>query len=242
MNAPRQGEYDGAVEYLHLLSVPMWTTMRPRLAAALRGVDPADGPLLDLGAGTGLATDVLLDTVANDVVAVEPSAGLRAVLLARMAGRSGDRLTVQPCGALEADLPPRISGAIGMNMIGHLPPADRARLWPAIAQRLTADAPVVLNVQPPGTATAVPAFPWSGVTFGGLTYEVTGYAEPTGPDSVIWRMSYRTRRVDEVLASASAEYDWWVVTADALVAELTAAGLTATVDADLVVAHAPPTI
>lgn len=178
---PNADEYDCSVEYIHLLSAPMWTTMRPRLASALHGVDPAGGPLLDLGAGTGLATDVLLDTLVNDVVAVEPSAALRAVLLARMAGRCGDRLTVQPCGALEADLPPRIGGVIGMHMIGHLPPADRARLRPAVAQRLTADAPIVLNVQPPETATAVPAFPWSGVTVGGLTYEAPGTPSPPDP-------------------------------------------------------------
>lgn len=55
-------------------------------------------------------------------------------------------------------------------------------------------------------------------------------------------MSYRTRRGDEVIATASAEYRWWVVTTDALAAELTAAGLRATVDDDLVVAYASSAI
>jgi hypothetical protein len=100
---------------------------------------------------------------------------------------------------------------------------------------------VVLNVQPPEIAAAVPAPPWSGVIVGGLTYEGTGQAEPAGPDSVTWRMTYRTRRGDEVLATTTVDYRWWVMSADALAAELTAAGLTATVDGDLVVARAPST-
>lgn len=233
------GEYDASAEYLHLLSVPMWATLRPRLAAALRDVDPDGGPVLELGAGTGLATDVLLEVLGNDVIAVEPSAALRAVLLARLAHREDGRVTVRPCGALEAPLPRQLAGMVGMHMIGHLPPTDRARLWATVSTRLVPGAPVVLTVQPPETATAVPAFPWFGVTVGDLTYEGTGHAEPAGPDAVTWHMAYRTRRGEDVLTTATAEYRWWVVTADALAAELTTAGLPATVDGDLVVAHAP---
>jgi hypothetical protein len=49
-------------------------------------------------------------------------------------------------------------------------------------------------------------------------------------------MRYRTRREDgTVLAEASAEYVWWIVTAEGLAAELAEAGLVATVDDDLVV-------
>lgn len=220
----------------------MWAGLRPRLAAALHAVGPGAGPVLELGAGTGLSTEVLLDTVPNAIVAVEPSGSLRAVLLARLAGRAGGRVTVEPCGALDAPLPERLAGVVGMHMIGHLSPADRTRLWTAVAARLSPGAPVVINVQPPATATAVPSFPWSGTTVGALTYEGSGHAAPAGPDSVTWHLSYRTRRGDEVLAAAVAEYRWWVVTADALAAELAAAGLTASVDGDLVAAHAPPII
>jgi RHS repeat-associated protein len=47
-----------------------------------------------------------------------------------------------------------------MHMVGHLAPADRKRLWAAVAGRLSAGGPVVLNVQPPAAAEAVPEFPW----------------------------------------------------------------------------------
>jgi hypothetical protein len=78
------------------------------------------------------------------------------------------------------------------------------------------------------------------VSVGGLVYEGTGSAEPTGPDSVHWRMRYRTRREDgTVLTEASAEYAWWIVTAEGLAAELADAGLRPSVDEDLVVGRMP---
>lgn len=231
-------EYSASAEYLHLLSVPMWTGLRPRLAAALTGIDPHAGPALELGAGSGLGTDVLLDTLGNDVLAAEPSASLRAVLLSRLADRGTDRVTVFPGSATEVPLPDRIAAVVGLHMVGHLAPPDRKQLWTAVTERLPPGGPVVLNVQPPATAEAVPEFPWMSVAVGGLLYEGTGSAQPTGPDSVHWRMRYRTRREDgTVLAEASAEYAWWPVSADGLAAELADAGLVATVDDDLVVAR-----
>jgi hypothetical protein len=231
-------EYSASAEYLHLLSVPAWTDLRPRLAAALAGADPDGGPVLELGAGSGLGTDVLLDTLDNDVLAAEPSASLRAVLLSRLADHGTHRVTVFPGSATDVPLPDRIAAVVGMHMVGHLAPPDRKRLWATVADRLSPGGPVVLNVQPPATAEAVPEFPWMTVTVGGLVYEGTGSAQPSGPDSVHWRMRYRTRRDDgTVLAEASAEYAWWIVTADGLAAELADAGLVATVDEDMVVAR-----
>jgi SAM-dependent methyltransferase len=234
-------EYAASGEYLHLLSLPAWPALRPRLAAALAGVDPDAGPVLELGAGTGLGTDVLLETVPNDVLAAEPSASLRGVLLTRLADRGTDRVTVFPGGATEVPLPDRIAAVVGMHMVGHLAPTDRKRLWTAMAERLAPGGPVVLNVQPPGAAEPVAEWPWSGVTVGGLTYEGTGSAEPTGPDSVRWRMRYRTRRgAGTVLTEATAEYAWWILTAEGLAAELADAALEPTVDEDLVIARKPP--
>jgi SAM-dependent methyltransferase len=161
-------EYSASGEYLHLLSGPAWTDLRPRLATALADVDPDTGPVLELGAGTGLGTDVLLDTLVNEVLAVEPSASMRGVLLARLADRGTDRVTVFPGGASEAPLPDRIAAVVGMHMVGHLAPPERKRLWAAVAGRLSPGGPVVLNVQPPAAAEVVPEFPWMTVTVGAL--------------------------------------------------------------------------
>ncbi|OLT12378.1 hypothetical protein BJF78_03960 [Pseudonocardia sp. CNS-139] len=233
-------EYDPSAPYLHLLSVPVWGPLRERLAAVLAGVDPAAGTVLELGPGSGLGTEVVLDTVPDaPVLAAEPSAALRAVLLARLSGRpDAARLSVYPGGAAAVPLPDRIAAVVGLHMVGHLAPGQRARLWPALAARLAPGAPVVLNVQPPDTAVAVPEFPPMSVTVGRFTYQGTGSAEPTGPDSVHWRMRYATLDGDTVLDEARAEYDWWILSAAGLAAELAAAGLAVeSTEQDVVVAR-----
>jgi hypothetical protein len=235
-------EYDRSAQYLHLLSVPMWGPLRERLITVLAGADGSAGTVLELGPGSGLGTEVVLDTVPGaPVLAAEPSAALRAVLLARMGGHpDAARLSVHPGGATEVPLPDRLAAVVGLHMVGHLSPAQRRTLWPALAARLAPGAPVAFNVQPPDTAVAVPEFPQTTVTVGRFTYQGTGSAEPTGPDSLRWRMRYATLDGDTVLDEATAEFDWWVLSATGLAAEFAAAGLTVgSTQDDLVVARAP---
>jgi SAM-dependent methyltransferase len=236
-----QSEYDAAAEYLHLLSEPTWTGLRGPLAHVLARADPHAGTVLELGAGTGLGTDVILDTIPQaPVLLAEPSPHLRAVLLARLAPRSDrDRITVHPGGASDVPLPDRIAAVAGMHMIGHLSPTERSALFRSLAARLTPGAPVVFTVQPPDTAVEVPQFPPFSVPLGTLRYEGTGRAIPTGPESIRWTMTYRTLDGDIPLSEATAEYDWWIVSAPALAAELRSAGMTVTAtDNGLVVATA----
>lgn len=236
-------EYSASAEYLHLLSIQAWAELADRVAAALHGADPAAGTVVEFGAGTGLATDVLLDSMAPaPIVAAEPSPQLRAVLLARLSGRvERERVTVFPGGAGELPLPGRIAAAVGVNMIGHLPPEARRALFVELIPRLAPRAPVVFNVQPPDTAVEVPEWPPIAVTVGRLRYEGTGHAVATGPDQVRWTMTYRTLDGDTEIAHATAEYDWWIVSANRLAAELHEAGAaTVRVDRDLVIAHAAP--
>jgi hypothetical protein len=60
----------------------MWTGLRGPLADVLAHADPDAATVLELGAGTGLGTDVILDTIRR-----APAPPNRAVLLARLAGR-----------------------------------------------------------------------------------------------------------------------------------------------------------
>ncbi len=63
----------------------------------LRQAAPGQGPIVDIGAGTGLGTLLVADTVpGGEVIAVEPSPILRAVLLSRLAADDGLRQRVTP--------------------------------------------------------------------------------------------------------------------------------------------------
>lgn len=235
-------EYGPSAPYLHLLMQPAWTELRPAFAAELGRVDPGAGSVVELGSGSGIGTELLLETVpAARVLAAEPSAQLRAVLLGRLTTHpQAHRLTVQPCRAQDLVLPDRISAVLAAHMAGHLDAASRHALWRALAARLTPGAPVLLTVEPPDSVRTVPEFPPMEVTAAGLTYRGTGAAEPAGDDSVEWRMRYSTLDGDRVVHTAEARYRWHVLSADRLAAELADAGLRVTSQADSrVVARAP---
>ncbi|MBC7300620.1 MAG: class I SAM-dependent methyltransferase [Nocardia sp.] len=233
-------EYSPAAEYLHLLSAPMWPQLSTRLARALADADPAAGTAVEFGADTGLGTEVLMRSLAPaPVVVAEPAATLRAVLLARLHNLpDGERVSVFPCGAEELMLPERICAAIGIHMIGHLAPSARRALFADLVPRLAPGAPMIFNVQPPDTADIVEVPPFT-VQQGQLRYEGSGRALPTGPDRLHWTMTYRTLHEDREISRAVAEYDWWIVTAQALASELADAGAPAEIDDSLVIARGP---
>ncbi|WP_067480838.1 class I SAM-dependent methyltransferase [Nocardia amamiensis] len=233
-------EYAPAAEYLHLLSMPMWPALVERLGAVLDTADAKPGVAVEFGAGSGLGTEVLLNRIGSvPVLVAEPSAHLRAILLARLqAVPGGDRVTVFPCGAAELDLPQRIVAVMGIHMIGHLAPATRRALFADLVPRLVPGAPMIFNVQPPDTAKTVEVPPYS-VAQGQLRYEGSGRAVPAGPDRLRWTMTYRTLDGEREIDRAVAEYDWWITTADELAGEIEAAGAPAEVNGDLVVARGP---
>jgi 2-polyprenyl-3-methyl-5-hydroxy-6-metoxy-1,4-benzoquinol methylase len=222
-------EYQISGEYLHLLSEPAWQALRPPVTAALRGA-AGGATLLDVGAGSGLSTEALAGAVPDsDVVAVEPSPVLRAVLLSRVTAHPDlrHRVTVVAGDALGVDLPDRLGAVLAMNMIGHLDRDGRRTFLHRVAERLLPGAPLVLNLQPPAEPTSVPFTVFGAIPVGRHSYEGGGSAEPSGPDSVTWRMRYRVLDADgTVLREDHVAYRWHVTPAEALLAELAEAGLT----------------
>ncbi len=222
-------EYAAAGEFLDVLSRDMWAMLAEPVAAALTGCDPAAGPLVDLGAGSGRGTRLLAGLHADaTVLAVEPSPVQRAALMARLMDDESlaARVTVIAAQAETAHLPDRLGGALALNMIGHVAPHDRAELWRRLAERLAPGAPLVVNVRPPARAEAVPEFEFTSIPVGAYRYAGSGRAEPDGPDAVTWYMRYRVRdEQDAVQREFSAAYRWHIVTPELLEAELVAAGL-----------------
>lgn len=222
-------QYRVAAEHFDLLIGDAWRYLRPVLAAALTDVDATAGPVLDIGAGTGIGSRTIAELVpAADIVAVEPSPSLRVGLFTRLADDPDlrSRITVLPGAALDVELPERISGAVAMNMIGHLSPEERAELWQRLAERLAPGAPLVVNLQPPARVEAVPETDFASVTAGRRTYRGRGSARPDGDARVIWTMTYQVVDGLTVVGENTAEYQWWVLDEEGLAAELRTAGLT----------------
>lgn len=176
--------YATIAEYYDLMAVERWRQLGPAVLAALDGVAPTAGPLLDLGAGTGLVTAAIADAVPGAViVAVEPSPAMRAVLLSRLVAREDlrRRVTVLPVAFAAAELPPRLCGAVALGMLGHLDPADRAARWRTLAARLAPGAPAIVEIQPPAQPEPVPMARFTHIAVGDHDYEGWAQAEPARP-------------------------------------------------------------
>ncbi|MFB7462249.1 class I SAM-dependent methyltransferase [Streptomyces sp. NPDC056224] len=96
--------------------------------------------IVEIGAGTGLVTEVLIDASIVPVHAVEPAATMRSLLLSRLhppVGRSAaDRVTVHACSALDLSLTGQADLAVCLRLVPCLPPEERRMLWQAVADLL----------------------------------------------------------------------------------------------------------
>src|SRR5215471_14414253 len=109
--------------------------IRKKLPPLLAGVRQS---ILEIGAGTGLITTSLAGWTPAEVFALEPSAGMRAVLLSRLASSPEllERVTVLSCDALSVRLDEPAEAVVMVNVMYALEPDYRRRLWPVLAASL----------------------------------------------------------------------------------------------------------
>ncbi|GHC79407.1 hypothetical protein GCM10007079_17500 [Nocardiopsis terrae] len=124
--------YDRSGQFLDLMIATWWEHNGATVAEALKDLPADAGPVVDAGAGGGRGTGLIARTLPDaHVLAVEPSLLLRSVLLARVFEDPDLRTRVSVDGddLLAARLPDRIGGLVAANLIGHLGPHERDRLW-----------------------------------------------------------------------------------------------------------------
>ncbi|MGF1648080.1 MAG: class I SAM-dependent methyltransferase [Kineosporiaceae bacterium] len=224
-----QDFYERTAEHVAVLLGPPWQVLGPALASALDGLDPTAGPVVDVGAGSGLGTRVIARAMPGaEIIAVEPNRALRTALLAVVTADPDlqSRVTVEPYDLLTAQLPSRLGAIVALNVLGHFPPAERRRVWQLAADRLAPEGVVVVDLFPPNRPEHVAASPLGEVAVGRHRYTGTARAEPAGEDAVTWEMSYLvTDDQDRVLVDFSARQHWHVLDRHHLAAEVSDAGL-----------------
>ena len=106
-------------------------TLPPLLAGVRRSI-------LEIGAGTGLITTLLAGWTPAEIFALEPSPGMRAVLLSRLTAHPDllERVTVLPGDALSVDLDEPAEAVVMINVMYAMEPGYRKRLWPVLATQL----------------------------------------------------------------------------------------------------------
>lgn len=225
--APTAGAYDLFNRSYRSAQLEVLEPLLPRF-------DLARGPVLDIGAGSGLNTALVLERFPHArVLAVEPSPSMRALLLSRIASHTEwhERVTVRPESIFDAPLPRTIAGALMLGVIGHFDSDERNTVFAALRQRLPVGAPVLFDLQEPERPIRVAPFAFLDARVGDLRYAGTGEAWPDGDstdgdgDRMIWRMTYSTLEGDTVLYEATAEHRYHHPAHDTVRAEAAAAGL-----------------
>ncbi|MBT2675686.1 class I SAM-dependent methyltransferase [Streptomyces sp. ISL-14] len=150
--ASQEDPYALSAEYIDIMIAETWRGLAPGVMSVLKGLPATEGPVVDLGAGSGRGVRVIREALPDaPVLAVEPSPAMRAVLLARVHDepslRSG--VTVLPAAAASVELPDGMRAMLALNVLGHLSPDQRRILWEAAARRLVPGGVVLLNVTPP---------------------------------------------------------------------------------------------
>lgn len=198
-------------EFYDLLATGMWEPFGLQLLDLLAGVDPTAGPIVDVGAGTGVGLPYLTVAVPGAAIwAIEPSRAMRTALHTRLMldGELRAATTVVPFALADAPLPERASAVVVSAAYGHLSDGERERLWRYVADRLPPGAPAVIGVLPPDRAVEVPPTRYRRLDVGAYTYEGWQQAERVDDRSMTWAMTYKVLDGEDLVAEHSASSRW----------------------------------
>ncbi|MBG0827021.1 class I SAM-dependent methyltransferase [Planomonospora sp. ID67723] len=172
--------------------------IRKKLPPLLSGVRRS---VLEIGAGTGLITTSLADWTPAEIFALEPSAGMRGVLLSRLSARPEllKRVTVLPCDALSVDLAEPVEAMVMINVMYALEPDYRKRLWPVLATRLEPGGLLVFTWRDGGPPAPRPLQELESRQVGRHTYTVLSEILDSDEESARARYLYRITEGDKVI-------------------------------------------
>lgn len=221
--------YAATASAYDLLNLRFRTAQLAALSHCLPHFRSDVGPILDIGAGSGLNTALVLERLDDArILAIEPSAAMRSLLMAKLADHPEwhHRVTVRPEVFGDAPLPDRIGGAILLGVIGHFDAEQRQNVFRSLARRLARAAPALIDLQAPERAEDVAPFQFAEVCVGDLTYRGVGHAVHVGDDKLQWHMKYQTLDGDQILHQTSTDHIYHHPPADKVQREAQAAGLT----------------
>jgi len=173
--------------------------IRTNLPPLLTGVRRS---ILEIGAGTGLITTLLAEWTPAEIFALEPSAGMRAVLLSRLAARPEllERVTVLPCDALSVDLEEPVEAVVMINVMYALEPGYRQRLWPVLAAHLAPAGLLVFTWRDGGPPTPRPLEELDSRQVGRHTYTVSSEILESDEEACRARYLYRITEGEKVIS------------------------------------------
>lgn len=224
--------YALSAEFYDIMAASQWQTAGPMVAEALAATDASKGPILEVGAGTGLSTKVIAEAVQEaDIIAVEPSAAMRSALTSRLMAdpELAKRVTVESEGIADIELPEQLSAAVVVGVVGYIEPEDRAVLWNHLAERLPPGAPVVVDVMALPKPMRVPNMNIARATIGTNEYRVSIAGEPADREGAQqWTMGYEILKHGRKVRSFETSHVWQTFSIDDVIDEAAPAGFEGT--------------
>ncbi|MFE3455677.1 class I SAM-dependent methyltransferase [Nonomuraea sp. NPDC059194] len=173
--------------------------VREKLPSLLAGVRRS---ILEIGAGTGLITTSLAEWTPAEIFALEPSTGMRGVLVSRLSGRPEllKRVTVLPCDALSVDLDAPVEAMVMINVMYALEPDYRKRLWPVLAGQLEPGGLLIFTWRDGGAPAPHPLQESGSRQVGRHTYTVLSEILESSEEACEARYLYRITQGDKVVS------------------------------------------
>jgi SAM-dependent methyltransferase len=205
--------------------------IRQKLPPLLAGVQRS---ILEIGAGTGLITTSLADWTPAEIFALEPSAGMRGVLLSRLSSRPEllKRVTVLSCDALSVNLDDPVEAVVMINVMYALEPDYRKRLWPVLAAQLEPAGLLVFTWRDGGPPAPRPLKELGSRQVGRHTYTVLSEILESGEEACSARYLYRVTKDDTVISEEEIVGYTYRPVWDVIQRELVSAGFTQTAGAE----------
>jgi SAM-dependent methyltransferase len=229
--------YAATAEFYDLLQATEHLALAERLARRWLG-RPGVG-VLDVGAGTGLATAMLARMVTVPVHAVEPAEPMRSVLLSRLAARPDllAHVRVHARPIQELGLRGVADAALCLNTMGCLDSGERAAALTAIRDALVPGGVLIVERPPDALGEARRSLPsWH---LGGDVYGGEVLTTPAGPGRLRWRFIYRVRRGGALLREVHEDFTGYLTTLAGFSSEVEQAGFDPSyVDDPVVIARA----
>ncbi|MFE0369343.1 Gfo/Idh/MocA family oxidoreductase [Streptomyces tendae] len=208
--------YTPSAEFFDLVAAEHTATASaPAVAALLADADLSNGPVVDIGAGTGLVTEAVARARPDaEILACEPAVGMRAVLTSRVFSDPDlrSRVTVTADAAPDLDLPERVSVVLLCGVLGHLDADGRALLWRRLNRRLAPGGLVVVELMQFEEPLTLPEARLATATAGRHRYEWSFGAAPDETEDGVMRLhsTWRVYREDATEAEREVHdsYRW----------------------------------
>ncbi|MEU9636772.1 Gfo/Idh/MocA family oxidoreductase [Streptomyces tendae] len=208
--------YTPSAEFFDLVAAGHTATASaPAVAALLADADLSTGPVVDIGAGTGLVTEAVARARPDaEILACEPAVGMRAVLTSRVFSDPDlrSRVTVTADAAPDLDLPDQVSVVLLCGVLGHLDADGRARLWRRLNRRLAPGGLVVVELMQFEEPLTLPESRLATATAGRHRYEWSFGAAPDETENGVMRLhsTWRVYREDATEAEREVHdsYRW----------------------------------